>query len=160
METGIRGITAEPLAEEDRQAFYALAGDERVARYMRFETAREESEAAAVFQEYRKRDACFALKEGETLAGILSLQQEGNDGRYDVSLFWSPAYWSRGYSTQLIGALEEYARKELGAKALLGHIVTANTASWRCAEKNGYTLTDTLYFPDCPEGLRVYEKKL
>ncbi len=51
-----------------------------------------------------------------------------------------PAYWGRGFATELATALVALATEELGLRALVATIVATNDASRRVVEKIGFQL--------------------
>ena len=153
-----------PLTRQDVFAVHALASDEEVARYMRFTVHATLRESEELVNEYLQspKNHPFALIEKRTGAfvGVFVLKGQQDGCTYDMTAFSGKPYWNKGYNTQVLAAMRRYARQFLGAKALVGHVVAGNTGSRRVLEKNGFSLVDTLYFEDLPEGLCVYRLEL
>ncbi|MFW9867381.1 MAG: GNAT family N-acetyltransferase [Candidatus Thorarchaeota archaeon] len=55
-----------------------------------------------------------------------------------------PEYWGKGICTEAVKLITRYGFEELNLIKLLAHIYAPNTGSYRCVEKNGYTLEATL----------------
>lgn len=144
------------LEHKDRAGFFRLIFQPEVARYMRFDVPKGEEEAERILERYLAEPECFALLDGKTLAGVLAFGG-GENGCYDLSLFWDSAYWNRGLSTEVMKKVMVYAGEKLKVKALRAHIVSENRASCRLAEKQGFTVTQRLRFPELAGELLVYQ---
>ena len=55
-----------------------------------------------------------------------------------------PEYWGQNIGEEATKLIVEYAFNELNLYKLDAHINSANTGSWRCAEKNGFIREATL----------------
>ena len=158
-------LVCRPLTQGDAQQVFALTSDPRVAEYMRFDAHRELGEARALIREETEggnHGFLILEKPGGNTVGVFAFKrdEDGEEGAYSLTTFTAPAYWNRGYATELLAAAVGYARDALGAKKLRTYIVSKNAGSCRVCEKNGFALARTLYFDDLPEGLRIYERGL
>lgn len=149
-----------PLRESDLDDLFRLTSNERVARYMRFDTHTDVEQARRMLQEYRLLPAAFAVLIGGRFAGVFTLKPAEEPATYIVSVFLDEAYWNQGYASRLMGRMKEYARRELRARTLIGYVVSLNEGSKRTLTKNGFTRVETLTFPDLPEGLEIYRCEL
>ncbi len=149
-----------PLQESDLDDLFRLTSNERVAQYMRFDTHTDVEQTRRMLQEYRQLPAAFAVLIGDRFAGVFTLKPAGEPSAYIVSVFLDEAYWNQGYASHLMGRMKEYARRELGARVLIGYVVSLNEGSKRTLTKNGFTRVETLTFPDLPEGLEIYRCEL
>jgi len=55
-----------------------------------------------------------------------------------------PDYWGKGICTEAVKLITRYGFEELNLFKLFAHIYAPNVGSYRCVEKNGYTLEATL----------------
>lgn len=156
-------VTLRPLTLGDVPEVYRLTSMPQVAKYMRFDTHQEEAEARALVEEYLEPgNYGFAVisEKGEFVGVMAMKKSEELNGDYTMSAFSHPDFWGMGIFTQVVGLIIPFAREKAGALSLTGHIIEANIGSCRTLEKNGFTLVETLYFPEYPLGLRVYRLML
>lgn len=156
----IADMAVRPLEESDLDDLYRLTSNERVARYMRFDTHTDIEQTREILREYQKLPAAFAVLIGGRFAGVFSLTPAEEPAAYTVSVYLDEPFWNKGYASRLMGQMKAYARTELGARVLIGYVVSLNEGSKRTLLKNGYVLTQTLTFPDLPDGLEIYRCEL
>lgn len=149
-------MTIRPLQENDLDDLYRLASNERVARYMRFDTHTDKEQTRQMLREYRRLPAAFAVLIGGRFAGVFTLTPAEEPAAYTVSVYLDEPFWNKGYASRLMGRMKAYARAELGARALIGYVVAQNEGSKRTLLKNGFELKETQIFPDLPGGLEIY----
>lgn len=54
-------------------------------------------------------------------------------------LIGEKSYWGKGYATELVGLLSDYAFNRLGLRKLSADVVQDNIASQKVLQKNGFT---------------------
>lgn len=128
--------------------YYTLAGDERVMKMITGKGLTE-AEATARYQkllEANKQHPYFGFfnalaKDGLQMIGLgkLTLTKEGEA---EVGYMLLPAYWGKGYGTEISDCLIQYARTHQELHTLMAVIDPANAASKRILEKAGFTLSD------------------
>lgn len=145
-------IRLRPLEKGDIDTLFALTSNPEVARYMRFQTHTDRSQAEELYQEYTKEGNygyLITLPDG-TPVGAAALK-EGQD----ISIFSFPEYWNRGYSTQVIHELMKEAKNH-GILYLKAYVVDENIGSRKILEKSGFTVEETFETTDKGAMLYVY----
>ena len=108
-----------------------------------------------------ERSMCFGyvLKETGELIGSGSVdfhEDEGN--RWSIGYNLSYDAWGKGYATEAISKIIEYARSRFDIKEIYGTFAVENNGSRRVMEKLGMT-----FFEDCEyskfDGSRTYKAK-
>lgn len=151
-------IALRPLCPADLDAFFALTGDEAVARHMRFNRTADKPAAEKLLFEILQAPA-FAIEVEGVFSGVFSLKPM-EEGAYSISTFLAPAHWGKGYSTQILRDRIAYAKTCLGASALFAYVVGNNFGSRRVLEKLDFSLEEILEYDDLPSGLYIYKKQL
>ena len=112
-----------------------------------------------VNKEDNKMDFGYVLKEtGELIGsgGIYFHEDEGN--RWGIGYNLAYDAWGKGYATEAISKIIEYARSRFDIKEIYGTFAVENNGSRRVMEKLGMT-----FFEDCEyskfDGSRTYKAK-
>jgi ribosomal-protein-alanine N-acetyltransferase len=71
-------------------------------------------------------------------AMLFGFDKAANHG--EIGYVFDDSVWGKGYGTQLVRMLSNYAFGELGLRKLFARIVNSNTGSARVLEKNGFIL--------------------
>lgn len=150
-----------PLTQDDLSDLFNLTSNEEVARYMRFETNTDISQAKVILDEYLQNKA-YAVMIKNKFAGVFVLKQENEETEktYSMSTFLAKEYWNKGYTSYLLVHIKSYARKELNAKYLKAYVVDANKGSSKALINNGFLESEVLHFPDLDGGLIIYKCEL
>lgn len=155
-------IKLEQLRPEDRDTVFSMTSDPEVVKFMRFDTHKNEEEAAELIAHYTEKGNygfMVRLAESGEAVGVAALKQEEDDQKkYSVSVFSFQKFWNKGYSTEVLELLKETAR-EKGIRNIKAYIVEENYGSRRVAEKCGFWVEEILHFADFPSGLYVYTWK-
>lgn len=134
---------------EDAEKISAYRSDPEVNRYQGWERT-DPVRVRAEIEEMARRApgeagwVQFSVEERETgrLVGDVGLSPaEGEPGVIRVGYTIAPAFQGRGYATEAVRALVDYAF-ELGAEVVRAHASWENTASHRVAEKVGMRLVE------------------
>lgn len=157
MDTQIKDyIVLRPLRQSDIDTLFALTSNPEVARYMRFQTHTDRSQAEQLYQEYTKEGNygyLVTLPDG-TAVGAAALK-EGQD----ISIFSFPEYWNRGYSTQVVRELFKEAKSH-GILYLKAYVVDENVGSRKILEKCGFTVEETFETTEKGSVLYIYSCRL
>ena len=90
--------------------------------------------------------------EGGRLVGDVGLcNVDGEPGVVKVGYTIAPAFQGRGYATEAVGALVDYALAVLGADVVRAHASAENEPSLRVAEKVGMRLVERIEHRDGDE---------
>jgi ribosomal-protein-alanine N-acetyltransferase len=102
------------------------------------------------------------LKENGELIGDTGINQiMGNNKEVEIGFTISNKYSGKGYATEVLSGMTEYATKTFGVKTIFGRIIKGNNASIRVLEKNGYNFQkEEMGAEDDPygKGMLVYSK--
>ena len=148
-----RGVWSRP--ECNRYMFWDLTTDEeaaqdRMARTVRWQAAHD----------------AWTLREKESgrAIGFAGVSPDDADTAEEQGICLAPEYWRRGYGTEILRALMDYAKTELGAKRFVCRARTDNIASRSLIEKEGFRFIGEEEVEDhrdgTPRTLAVYEKQL
>jgi ribosomal-protein-alanine N-acetyltransferase len=158
-----RRLLLRPLTLEDLPAVHALASDPEVARYMRFPVSTSLAMTHRLVTEYLEAEArgdalpwTVAERATGRTIGVFVLSQ-GDDGcpGHGISVYLAPSCWGKGYLSELLPMISDFAFNQLQTFALTAHIVQDNTASCHVFLKNGFVLRDLFHYPDCDLGVYV-----
>jgi RimJ/RimL family protein N-acetyltransferase len=136
---------------EDAEAIAAYRSDPEVHRYQGWERTDAEGVRAEIVEMMGRASGApggwiqFSVEERETggLVGDIGLSlADGEPGVIKVGYTMSPAFQGRGYATEAVGALIDYAFDTLGADTVRAYASAENIASIRVAEKVGMQLVE------------------
>ena len=164
MKTSAPNFFLRPLTPADANALYRLTSNPKVARFMRFGTHTDPAEAQALIEQFcAPGNRAFAVcpAEGAELCGVFAFKADPEEpGVYSLSTLSAPEVWNRGMGTVLLARMKIYARDVLRARRLEAYVVDANAASRRVLEKNGFSVSRRMEFPDLAGCLLVYALNL
>ena len=139
-------LVLRPLEERDREAFTAMARDERVnATYMlpEIETEAQEQAFFDYMLEYSRNDErCIlgiCLKDGGIIGFINDCSILGDS--VEVGYFIGASHWGRGYASEALGAVIKQLFC-MGFNRVKAGFFEGNAASFRVMQKCGMEPTD------------------
>ncbi len=137
-----RRLTRRAPRHEDVKALAVLANDRRIAE----NTARiphpyGTADAERFIASVNKRDGevCFAISHGGTLVGACGV--DPREGVAEIGYWLGTRYWDRGFATEAVRAVIDYAFGELQHDALYAGARVTNPASRRVLEKCAFQWT-------------------
>lgn len=140
-------LLVRPWQVNDRDAFRAMAQDERVMRYINGGLALTEQQIDETLARQAKNLAehgiCMgALVEKATsrVVGVAGLQLLGTTGELEIGWWLVPDVWGRGYATEAALAGLEYAFDTLRRPRVMAIIDPPNEASKKVAARIGMRL--------------------
>ena len=146
LETG--RLILRPLTVADAESVFVWTSDPDVNRYMSYplhadiETTRQwllsveqDSEVQAALENYTFG---FVRKSDGLLIGSGGIRRQ-EDGTWDFGYNLRRDCWGRGYTTEAMKAIIDFARTQRGAKVFAAHHAVDNPASGRVMEKCGLT---------------------
>ena len=135
-------LTLRAPRREDVKALAVLANDRRIAE----NTARiphpyGTADAERFIASVNKRDGevCFAISHGGTLVGACGI--DPREGAAEIGYWLGTRYWDRGFATEAVRAVIDYAFGELQHDALYAGARVTNPASRRVLEKCAFQWT-------------------
>lgn len=144
LETGrlrIRWLTA-----TDVPALFAVFSDPEVVKYWSRPAMRDQEEAAgllaeihALFAEGSLYQWGIAVKADDRVIGTCTLAGvSAEHRRAEIGFALGRAWWGKGYATEAIGALLDFAFETLGLRRIEADVDPQNQRSARCIEQFGF----------------------
>jgi RimJ/RimL family protein N-acetyltransferase len=140
-----------PAAVADLDALYGLWNDPDVRRFLFDDEPVLRERAEAVLNDVLALDGglglwCVAGRDTGTFLGCVGLMPSTTTARYDTSLVgaieplacFSPAAWGKGYATEALQVLIDYAFETLGLDQLAAVHDVPNEASGRLVQRLGF----------------------
>jgi RimJ/RimL family protein N-acetyltransferase len=127
---------------DDVEAIAALAGERRIAENTtRIPHPYGVADAEQFVATVNKRDgeACFVIMLGDVLIGACGIEPRADD--VELGYWLSPPYWGRGFATEAVRAVVDYAFGDLQHEALQAGARVSNPASRRVLEKCAFQWT-------------------
>lgn len=148
------------FTKEDWQDLYEYLRDEEVVQFEPYEVYTEEQAKQETLK--RVNDDCFfavCLKADGTVIGNLTLI-EGAFQTWEVGFVFNRQYQRKGYATESVKALMNYAFTHLGARRIVAMCSPLNEPSWKLLERIGMryerTLLQNVYFKKDEEGKPIW----
>lgn len=148
------------VEDGDRQKVFEGFSNAEVTRY--FDITYSTYESTSVQMEWyatnRKEESGYAWavcdKTSGDVMGIFSLYFiNKNHKRAELGYWLLPPYWNKGFATEAITAILNYAKKELNLHRISAEIEPANTASLKLLQKLGFKQDGTLRDYELKNGL-------
>ncbi|HEX3026883.1 MAG TPA: GNAT family N-acetyltransferase [Clostridia bacterium] len=139
-------MTLRPLVLSDAEAaFRGWTSDPEVAKYMRWnlhKTVGDTKEWLAAEEENigspTYYDWGFVFQETGELIGCGGLVRHDEHGMFELGYNIMRQYWNRGLATEAAGAITDFARRQLGVRAIVCGHAKENPASGKVMEKVGF----------------------
>ena len=157
------------FGSEDAKRLYELHSDEEVKKWIPgecYEDTEEAKEAAEFFSDCANQKElpyvlAVELKATQELIGDTGINEvEGKPEEVEIGFVIGKAYRGKGYATELVNAMTEFAVSAFRVNVLYGRVMKGNNASVRVLEKNGYSfVAEETGAEDDPygNGMLVYE---
>jgi len=143
LETKRLALRAPTLA--DAKTVAMLANDRRIAENSaRIPFPYQVSDAESFIASANKSNGEFAFVitlHDESVIGIIALTRQEPSQELELCMWLGVAYWGKGYATEALQAVIDYAFTELGHDALQAGTRVTNPASRRALEKCGFQWT-------------------
>ena len=158
--------------QSDAECLYEIHIDEEVKKWIpneSYEDVNESQEAIAFFAGRVARNVlpyvlAVELKETGELIGDTGINEvEGKPGEAEIGFVICRKYRGKGYASEAVEAMTEFAGSSFLVKSLYGRVLKGNQASVKVLEKNGYCfVTEEFGAEDDPygKGMLVYTKSL
>ena len=131
-----------PVALDDAEACYSWNSDERVTKYMSYSTYTDISQTAewikSTLTDESEWNWAFVLKEENRVIGTGSIGPSAEmKGYWGIGYNLHYDYWHKGYCTEAMRAIIDFAHKELGVNKICSEHAVDNPRSGRVMEKCG-----------------------
>lgn len=102
----------------------------------------------------------FAIQESESkkFIGVCGFKPLAENG-LEVFYAFLPEFWGKGFASEILSILTNYAFLETNSKVLIAPITQKNLASRRVAEKNGYINCGIKEDPNYRDLIFIYKKE-
>jgi RimJ/RimL family protein N-acetyltransferase len=135
-------LTLRAPRREDVKAIAVLANDRRIAVNTAriphpYRLADAEQFTAAVNR--RDGEVCFVITQGDTLIGVCGI--DPRDDAPELGYWLGTGYWGRGYATEAVRAVVDYAFGDLEHETLQAGARVNNPVSRRVLEKCAFQWT-------------------
>lgn len=131
-----------PITLDDAEACFSWGSDERVARFMCYPTAKDISETIAWIKttlvDEEEWNWAFVLKSENRVIGTGGIgPNKFMDGYWGIGYNFHYDYWHKGYCTEAMRAIVDYAHNELGVNKICSYHAVDNPRSGKVMEKLG-----------------------
>lgn len=148
-----------------REVFECWESDPDVARYMYWTSHNDinktkewiESEIAKINSDGWYRWAIVS-KEKNEIAGTGLFYFDEELQNYSIGYNLGKKFWGKGYATEAMKKIIEFAKNTLEVKEIIGRHATANSASGKVMKKLGFVYVKDIPFV-CNDGQNIYEGK-
>jgi [ribosomal protein S5]-alanine N-acetyltransferase len=140
------------LSLEDVQEIHDYASDKDVSRFIGWNLMNTLDETRDLIDIMLKREsagthlyASIVLKSTQAIIGtamIFNFDHEANQA--EVGYVFHKDHWGKGYGTEIVALMSDFAFTSLKLHKLHASVVDANIGSARILEKNGYELEGRL----------------
>ena len=164
-------LRARKFEQKDAARLYENHSDDEVKKWIPgecYEDIDDARDAAAFYAGRAQQRAlpCVLAAElkatGELIGDTGINAVEGRPDEVEIGYVIGREYRGKGYATELLGAMTEYAAAAFGTCVVYGRVMRGNDASVRVLDKNGYVFVREEHgAEDDPHGngMLVYMKK-
>lgn len=99
---------------------------------------------------YRKFDNKFIGR-----VGLNRYELKEYENKIEIGILLLPEHWNRGYATELVDALVNYAKEVIKISTLYATIDKTNFGSIKVAQKLGFTFSDEVLYFDILKNLYI-----
>lgn len=145
------------LSEEHLQPFFELVKLEEIGNFMRFQTAQTMRDADIILHDYIDGNYAFAIYEQEQMIGVYAYKQTQKPFVFDISVFFAPNAWGKGYFKETLHAMIPYAFEVLQANVLQGYVLESNIGSRKAVLSCGFQEVRMVHPEDADQDLYVYQ---
>ena len=140
------------LSTHDAQAIHNYASDKDVSRFIGWDLMKSLDETSEFVESMIEREsagthlyASVALKSTQEVIGtvmIFNFDKQANQA--EVGYVFHKDHWGKGYGTESLALVSDFAFESLGLHKLHASVTAANIGSAHILEKNGYKLEGRL----------------
>lgn len=129
-----------PFRLSDAEDAFEWRSDPEVNRFMPYPCDTDIAAFRQRIGEWIKEKDKFALELKETgkVIGDISLEWSEKDKAYEIGYNINRRFWGRGYATEAVSGLLDWATVEIGAHDFTAFYAMENGASGRVLEKCGF----------------------
>lgn len=137
---------------EDALSIHAYASDADVSRYIGWNLMHTLEETTTYVEEMMRRErvethlyaSIFERDSGVLIGTGMLFNFDDEASQAEIGYVFHKAYWGKGYASETIRVITDFAFEKLGLHKVHASVVAANIGSARVLEKNGYALEGRL----------------
>lgn len=136
-----KATTLKTFTSVDIDDFMEWARDDEVTKYMMWDSYTSRSDAEDFFKNVVETHPWFkAICLGKKVIGSITLDKSkgAHSCKAELGYVLSRKYWSNGFATQAINLAIQKGFEDLGVERIEAFVDSANIASQRVLEKNGF----------------------
>lgn len=145
-------ISFKSLSTNDAQEIHNFASDKEVSRFIGWSLMNTLNETSEHIETMVKRElagthlyASVVLKSTQEIIGTAMIFNfDHNAKRAEIGYVFNRDYWGKGYGTECVELMSNFAFETLNLHKLHASVIDANVGSARILEKNGYVLEGQL----------------
>jgi len=141
-------IYFKPINIDDALEIHEYASDENVSKSIGWKLAKNVDDTREIIRDILKKEesgfgvyASIVLKNSEKIIGtcmVFDFNLETNNA--EVGYVLNAKHWNKGYGSEMISLINDYALKELKLHKLHAYVTDTNIGSSKILEKNGFKL--------------------
>ncbi len=141
-----------PLRTQDAEVIHSYASDPAVSRYIGWALKHELKDTEDYILEMLRREsvgthlyASVVSSETQEIVGTAMLFNFDKEAEHaEVGYVLHQKHWGKGYGTELVKMIVNYAAQTLDLHRLHARVVSGNVGSARILEKNGFVIEGRL----------------
>lgn len=145
-------ICFKPLDTKDALEIHSYASDRNVKRFIGWPLMKTLEETRNYIEEMLRREAAgthlyatIALKATQEIIGTAMIFAFDHEAKHaELGYVFHSRYWGKGYGTEAVRLMNDFAADFLKLRKLHARVVDANIGSARVLEKNGFELEGQL----------------
>jgi ribosomal-protein-alanine N-acetyltransferase len=143
-----RNLILRPFTPSDSNKVYEMSLEDGMKKWIPDQVYADENETRGVLEFLI---SCYEKPDPKVKPFVLGIELKGtgelighaglsplNDGGVEIGYAIEEKYQGKGYATDAVKALSEYAISHFGLKNIIGVVDSMNTGSLRVLEKAGY----------------------
>lgn len=155
-----KSIFLKPLSIDDVIEIHKFASDEKVSKFIGWNLTYNTEETLKIIKDMIKKE-----REGTGIYASIVLKSTGNvigvcmffnfdleEKHAEIGYVLSGDHWNRGYGTEVIRIMNDYAHQNLQLNRLYARVVDVNIGSSRILEKGGFLLEEQVDDYYCIDG--------
>ncbi len=136
-------LVLRPPVPADSKMIARLANDRRIAENLRrlpHPYSRADADAFLEYLSREQRETVFLIEAEGATCGMIGLDFSNEEGP-EIGYWLGVAHWGKGFATEAVRAVIDYAFEEHAIDELMGGARVTNPASRRVLEKCGFQWT-------------------
>lgn len=141
-----------PLSLDDAISIHTYASNPDISRFIGWQLKNDLKDTQSYIEEMLRREvvgthlyASVVKKDSKELIGTVMLFAFDHEAKQaEVGYVFHQDFWGKGYCTEALSMINDFATKNLKLHRLHARVVSGNMGSARALEKNGFDLEGTL----------------